>query len=69
MTSSEKTNAPATTTRMSAAAVMRRPVVAVPMRMDSAVDMSGHRTSTTATGTQFRQEISHVPPRTNSASS
>ncbi len=45
-TRSENTNEPATTARTSAAAVIRRPVVAVPIRMASAVDMPRSRAST-----------------------
>ena len=46
ITRSENTNAPATTASTSAAAVISRPVVAVPMRIDSAVDMPRSRAST-----------------------
>ena len=46
ITRSEKANAPATTARIRAAAVMSRPVVAVPIRMASAVDMPRSRAST-----------------------
>ena len=46
ITRSENTNDPATTARTSAAAVIRRPVVAVPIRMASAVDMPRARAST-----------------------
>ena len=45
-TRSENTNEPATTASTSAAAVIRRPVVAVPIRMASAVDMPRSRAST-----------------------
>ena len=46
ITRSENTNAPATTARTSAAAVMSRPVVAVPIRMASVVDIPRSRAST-----------------------
>ncbi|VAZ58216.1 hypothetical protein LAUMK7_00626 [Mycobacterium kansasii] len=46
ITRSENTNEPATTASTSAAAVMRRPVVAVPIRMASWVDMPLSRAST-----------------------
>ena len=46
MTRSENTNAPATTASTSAAAVINRPVVAVPTRIDSVVDMPRSRAST-----------------------
>ena len=46
ITRSENTNAPATTASTRAAPVMSRPVVAVPMRIASAVDMPRARAST-----------------------
>ena len=46
ITRSENTNAPATTARTRAAAVISRPVVAVPMRIASVVDMPRSRAST-----------------------
>ena len=46
ITRSENTNAPATTTRINAAAVMMRPVVAVPIRIASVVDMPRSLAST-----------------------
>ncbi len=46
ITRSEKANGAATTARTRAAPVMRRPVVAVPIRMASAVDMPRSRAST-----------------------
>ena len=46
ITRSENTNAPATTASTSAAPVISRPVVAVPMRMASAVDRPRSRAST-----------------------
>ena len=46
ITRSENTKAPATTASTSAAAVIRRPVVAVPIRIASVVDMPRSRAST-----------------------
>lgn len=46
ITRSENTNAPATTATISAAAVMMRPVAAVPIRIASWVDMPRSRAST-----------------------
>ncbi len=46
ITRSEKMNEPATTASTVAAAVMMRPVAAVPIRMASAVDMPRARAST-----------------------
>ena len=46
ITRSENTNAPATTARTSAAAVISRPVVAVPIRIASVVDIPCSRAST-----------------------
>ncbi len=46
MTRSENTKAPATTASTNAAAVINRPVVAVPTRIDSVVDMPRSRAST-----------------------
>ena len=46
ITRSENTNAPATTASTKAAPVISRPVVAVPIRIASAVDMPRSRAST-----------------------
>ena len=46
MTRSDITKVPATTARTNAAAVIRRPVVAVPMRTASVVGMPSARAST-----------------------